>query len=1385
MLNLPDYSATFLSRLQNQYDANNNSGNNSPETVSGSEQNNATTQDYGDYGQNYSNMQEYQSTADVVFNNSSKVMSDATQELIDAQNEYTVTSKILNEMLGKNDYDIEIVNVLQNSLNQSLEHINATNNAIKEAQEAAEAAGNAKKQTYEAAEAIKQRLANAQDLYNNAGVSLDGAINEYSEALLALEMARKLKSELPLSNLNYTVNSNNKTVDQYDFEIIEAKVRDLQEAAEPKHMSIAEAEAAGYTVINNVDQLNLIRENLDGKYILGANINMNGINWEPIGDENNPFTGVLNGNGYTISNLSINTSEGKSALDLLDVRGVNARRKDKIEELIWDGHCNGENYGLFGVTTNAVIKNLNINNADIQCGLGAGGAGGTDNCVGIVAGQAHGTKFENLNVSGYVQGTNSVGGIAGSISDSDYAQFIDYKTGQVHVEVGRTELTDVNVDVDIKGVLWLGGIAGGISGTKNCPALVTNCQVNGSIESSEGLLGGALAAQGDEITICGFKGNMDAYYQGIEKLIEKYNKQNQSSSTTLQDAFNEIRNANKSSSGKVTLTTEAQQWLNGTINGVIGRIFYGADFTEQQGHVTAQNIEFEGTINGKEFSGYDDSHMDEFAPTIVGVLPSGASEFDYANIPGVSGFKIFVDRKGCYSELIRVDSIEALDEIAKAHIDKNWGGEKDKVIFCNFDFLSCMKNGNHKYSLSDYLMGIGDIIINDEEGCIPDWDSAVDVCIGEGYDPHSHCDYISDLSAYESVAQLAKIYPDAFGYCMRGAGKDEIEPFVTDKEGSTHFFNTVSICKKENPEDYKTRAEIAFDNLYGDEVDECIRAIQELKDQGMSDADIYDSLIAWGGNDFTWSMGLSVNDGRFGSTKLDKAFKDAYGVDDNTLKQYREYAENHVNELRKQWEAAQPSQQDAYDYNSYSQSWSNEQTQQPTQSTTNRAARNNRVLDNDGEDENYSSNVNSNKTTNNSNKTNTSNNNANTNQTNASSNATSNANSNKTNSSNNINNNTNTNQANASSNTASNANSNQTNTSNNANAGKTVSEGAANNYPSSNNTANTSSVTNNTNTNNAGSVNNVKTNTDTKISDNQKVTNPVIDETEADADDTTKYDAFKEYCRQMVEYYRDRAIKALMNLFKLNQTDEIKDLTKAEYEKLVEKANEKGIDSLTKDEKLAMVKYNTEESFDSLASEIITPEEVETYPMTQNIDGEDVQLFTTQKGDILVPKKEDGKIIDGEYTNPETGEDYDGFYPVSELVGTQAKDANGNLLFKDKDGNILVQLTGEKEENAEKGEEFTDKDEKEEKIEDSEAITDKKDENAEDNNAIEEEDKPIFAKVNENGELEKDEDGNIITVPYSEDITKLLTPYNQDVVADKLKSDLQELLLKIEKGNIL
>jgi hypothetical protein len=168
--------------------------------------------------------------------------------------------------------------------------------------------------------------------------------------------------------------------------------------------------------ITNWTDLNDTRNNLTASYILTTNLNTSGDysglgdNWMPIGTGSgaDAFSGSFNGNGKTISNLTINLPET-------------------------------DNVGLFGyVTGNISNINLNVDNATGQnnvgglVGLQFGGiidnsfviifgtiSAGNSNAAGLVGSQWVGTISNSyITIIGTISASGQVGGIVGYAGDT-------------------------------------------------------------------------------------------------------------------------------------------------------------------------------------------------------------------------------------------------------------------------------------------------------------------------------------------------------------------------------------------------------------------------------------------------------------------------------------------------------------------------------------------------------------------------------------------------------------------------------------------------------------------------------------------------------------------------------------------------------------------------------------------------------------------------------------------------------------------------------------------------------------------------------------------------------------------------------------------------------
>ena len=127
--------------------------------------------------------------------------------------------------------------------------------------------------------------------------------------------------------------------------------------------------------ISNVSQLNAISTAPNGHYRLVNDIDLTGIPWFTLCD-NTPFSGVLDGNGYSINNMTITSH-------------------------------NSNMYALFGYVT-GTIKNLKLNDVNINISSGQPYVAG-------LACYCEGADFENITISGTIKNTGA-GASAGGIT---------------------------------------------------------------------------------------------------------------------------------------------------------------------------------------------------------------------------------------------------------------------------------------------------------------------------------------------------------------------------------------------------------------------------------------------------------------------------------------------------------------------------------------------------------------------------------------------------------------------------------------------------------------------------------------------------------------------------------------------------------------------------------------------------------------------------------------------------------------------------------------------------------------------------------------------------------------------------------------------------------
>ena len=138
--------------------------------------------------------------------------------------------------------------------------------------------------------------------------------------------------------------------------------------------------------------------------------------------------------------------------------------------------------------------------------------------VGIVAGTARGTTFDNIDVSGSVAGYESVGGLVGVINDNSY-----FLPDGTPVDVGNSSISNVNTAVDAKGKYFVGGLAGYVKDTSTGEGVATrdlmisNCNTSGNIVFDEEAAGGLIGEAGKTIiTINNCESSVDISWNNAE-----------------------------------------------------------------------------------------------------------------------------------------------------------------------------------------------------------------------------------------------------------------------------------------------------------------------------------------------------------------------------------------------------------------------------------------------------------------------------------------------------------------------------------------------------------------------------------------------------------------------------------------------------------------------------------------------------------------------------------------------------------------------------------------------------------------------------------------------------------------------------------------------------
>ncbi len=246
---------------------------------------------------------------------------------------------------------------------------------------------------------------------------------------------------------------------------------------------------------NDWDKHFLLCADIDLSAYTGTSFNIIGSNWD------NPFNGVFDGNGHTISNFSYTCTDGNNI-------GLFGYTKGTIKDLglinpdvdAGEGRFVGSLAGWFKYGT---IENCYVDGASIAGAEGVGGLVG-QNGFCYHAGECGGGTISNCYSTGIVAGYSAVGGLVGmsnggTISNC-YSDSIVSGTTDVGGLLGLNDegtISNSYSNSDVSGEEFVGGLVG----LNSYMSTVSNSYSSGSVSGDDDA-GGLAGANYGEVSIC-------------------------------------------------------------------------------------------------------------------------------------------------------------------------------------------------------------------------------------------------------------------------------------------------------------------------------------------------------------------------------------------------------------------------------------------------------------------------------------------------------------------------------------------------------------------------------------------------------------------------------------------------------------------------------------------------------------------------------------------------------------------------------------------------------------------------------------------------------------------------------------------------------------------
>ena len=389
--------------------------------------------------------------------------------------------------------------------------------------------------------------------------------------------------------------------------------------------------------------LDNIRTNRGASYQLFSDIDLAGFsNFVPIGSGSNRFEGRLNGNGFTITNLTIDRSDNEVGLFgsigssgvILNLNFSNASVKGAELTAVLSG-------GLFGLVDNVHVSSSSIEGTDRVGGL-IGATGGTDNQilnstadvtvlgtrrVGGIVGRSNGVLL-NITTTGTVTGQAFVGGVVGAL----------WQNSGVGPS-GTIEDSTSSAAITITGLGTNDFDAGGLVGFLGNSSTVKNSSASGTVTGNVPGIGGLVGFAGGNTSISrsfatgavsgvNQVGGLLGFMQTDAQVTDSFATGPVSGNNSVGGLVGRILNNGTvtTSHSTGTVTTAATQAVDSNFGGLVGHVSNGADADNTinsfwNTDTSAQSTSAGGTglnstqyVDESNFTGFNFQTIWEFLP---------------------------------------------------------------------------------------------------------------------------------------------------------------------------------------------------------------------------------------------------------------------------------------------------------------------------------------------------------------------------------------------------------------------------------------------------------------------------------------------------------------------------------------------------------------------------------------------------------------------------------------------------------------------------------------------------------------------------------------------------------------------------------------------------